>query len=382
MKFLNLTTINASGTSPKALCGALMTDMFFGQLADNELKVDQALIAPYFNVPLPALAPFSQEAKKFMLLEQCLINAAQSLAALASDIATNAISQLVVSTSLIAKGAQQNELSDEALDWEQQVRELVAVNLPAFTDKLCFEYSTGTSANNSPFAESDSLEQPIMLLCVDVLTAYQQVMHLNTILDVQCQGSNPGVMPAEAASCCLCFPDNYPVSLSEPMIHIESANAQQPLSEQLSGLGFLLPNTVIHVGTLSQPWLKHWYAQTSRLFNKATNVDNEAHEQQNQAKQGISAATQNTANSAQSINSEAKQAEYDDDGAELQVLELTRTLGYLGTANLSTAFTSALAYLHSPMAQSESTWVVDYQVNQKTTQLTNQAYKISLVAAQ
>ena len=68
VKAISLSTINASGTSHRALYSALTTDMFFGQKSPLEIRVDKGIAKPYFTVPLPEIEGQSSIVKKQLLL--------------------------------------------------------------------------------------------------------------------------------------------------------------------------------------------------------------------------------------------------------------------------------------------------------------------------
>ncbi|REL26650.1 hypothetical protein DXX93_08700 [Thalassotalea euphylliae] len=376
MKFINLATINAAGTSTKALYSALATEMFFGQLSSNKIKCDQALTAPYLSVPLIELFSLDQALKKLILAEQCLASAAIALDELANDMSISAIEQLVISTSLIGQSnarsdvEQAEQLQEIKLTWQNSVTELVGQVLPAFASKIVFSYADENYADenalNTPLFENEKQpEAPFILLCVEALTEYRQVSQLNNSMDILCQGSAAGVMPAEAASCSLVMPKDYPLSTQQPVLSIEAAPTDIPLHSQLSHLGFGLPNTVIHTGTYSEPWVKHWYSQTVKFFHPqiaATNGSQGKSRQQYQTEEFI----------------EVDHVSAQTSDVELTVLEQNKTLGYLGAVNLSMAFSSAVAWLLSPMNQLTNLWVVEYQLNTKTSLRRNQVYKVCL----
>lgn len=317
MKFINLATINAAGTSEKSLYGAVSTDMFFGQLSQLEIRIDKNSVAQYFTVSIPTIESMNCAAKKAILVEECLNNALSNMATIAQTMSLNAIEELLVVTTAFAEQAVLKE------PWQTMVTDIVSALMPNFSEKISFQYHNQEHAL-TPYFNEHTLTRPTLVLCVDVLTDYNNIKQLNQLVKIQHLDGPQGIMPAEGASCSLILPEDFPLTKIDAAMNIATINTEgnstQPtLAEQLSSLGFTYNSTIIHVGTLSQSWAKYWYAQTNAFYQQAAN-----------------------------------------DSQTQVLLDQTSTLGYLGVANLPTAFTCAKAHLTSPMNESECVWVVEH----------------------
>ncbi|QBG34903.1 hypothetical protein [Litorilituus sediminis] len=322
MKFINLATINAAGTSEKSLYGAISTDMFFGQLSNLEIRIDKNSVAQYFTVSIPVIESLNFDTKKAILVEECLKNALGNMAKIAETMPINAIEDLLVVTSAF----EEQVLAKE--QWQSMVKASVSSLMPNFSEKISFQYSKPDNDNQeytlSPYFNEQALIRPTLMLCVDVLTSYNHIKQLNQLVKIQHLDGPQGIMPAEGASCSLLLPEAFPLTKLEAAMNISTVKSDDgatrlSLSAQLSSLGFTYNSTIIHVGTLSQSWTKYWYAQTNDFYQQAV-----------KGNQGQ------------------------------MLLDQTRTLGYLGVANLPTAFACAKAYLTSPMKENECVWVVEH----------------------
>jgi len=316
VKFVKLAAINASGTSEKSLYSALSTDMFLGQPSKLEIRVEKGVVAPYFTVPLLPIETLNHETKKVVLAEECIKQTASNLTELSANIQLSSIEKVVIVTSTFNDNEQ-----DNFTQWQESIQAMVNDYLPDFKDKLEFNYYAVDSLNTRNNIFASYYSQPSIVICVDVLTGYNDIKVLSTMLEIQCQGGNLGVMPSEGATSLLILPMDFPVTDITSLVQVENAT----LKQKLISAEFSLPAHVIHVGTHSQRWVKHWYGQTN-TFNHT---------------------------SVQHIE------------VDNNTIEHTKTLGFLGAANLSTALISAKAYVHSPLNNIESIWVVEHNMNDK-----------------
>jgi len=366
-KALSLAIISAAGTSEKALYSALTTEMFFGQVSALTLRVEKGVVKPYFTVPLPALDGLNVITRKQLLLTSCLQETAKQLQQLTTEMPIKTIEQLIITTSLLNS----DEMQCEQLkaQWQSLAQACVEEDLPDFSTKVQFTYSNTHSASidlpDFLTNQTASFERPVLVINIDSLLEYHDVRTLSNKLEVQCLGGSAGIMPAEGATSTLFIPKHYPnfenklqhKFKSKQIIHVESLNSepsssQQPdIKTQLMQAGFSLPSTVLHLGTLSEKWLSHWYSQTQSFYH-----------QQNK-----------------SLAAEPSAIHPLSEALELIQYDQTKVLGYLGSANLTMALASATALLVSPMTQTPAIWLVAHSINSKNTETPiAKVYKITL----
>lgn len=400
-KALSLSTINATGTSERALYSALTTDMFFGQKSPLTLRVDEGLTKPYFTVPLPVLEAHNVAIKKQLLLISCLQETAKKLNQLSSTMPINTIEQLIIVTSMfdadlaISDSDQGNHVqgngrvdndsaSQEKTDnteidntaiknaataaakkqWQQNALASINDYLPGFTNKVCFTYAHTPSLDQTvkQCITAEKFQRPVLVINIDSLLDHNNVIALNNWVEVQCLQGPAGIMPSEGATSTLLIPQHYPEIKNNQIVCINAldnalnnttnkglskeANSQQHLSinAQLIQAQFSLPSTVLHVGTVSEQWVMHWYAQSNSFYHQK----NAPLISQTQASQ--------TAISQTPIPK------------QLTVYDQTKTLGYLGSANLTTAIASASALLASPIETIKEIWVIEHQINSNNSQ--------------
>ncbi|MBU2894390.1 hypothetical protein KO495_13830 [Colwellia sp. D2M02] len=363
-KAISLSTINASGCSHKALASALTTDMFFGQKSPLEIRVDKGIAQPFFTVPLPEIESLDVITKKQLLLTECLQETAKQLAALSSVMPISTIEQLIIVTSMFMmtddeqRSATENDFELDAIEknkqaWQQLVAGFINDYLTDFSNKLAFKYVHQPSIDQQlmQITQANNFERPVLIINIDSLVDYNNVALLNKMTEVQCLQGTAGIMPAEGASSTLLIPNGYPDIAHKQLITIEPLNTeqQQNIKAQLTQAKFSLPNTVLHVGTISDAWVTHWYGQTNSFYRQ---IDiNEQADSSNSADQGGAVMV------AEAKPAQASTAKI------LTLYDQTQTLGYLGVANLSTALAGAAALLVSPIENKSEVWLVEHQVN-------------------
>ncbi|MCJ8321136.1 MAG: hypothetical protein MJK12_15965 [Colwellia sp.] len=380
-KALSLSTINASGTSERALYSALVTEMFFGQKSALEIRVDKGLAKPYFTVPLPELESLNTATKKQLLLVSCLQETEKQLKQLSATMPINTIEQLVIVTSMLSTvkvgdGAESSatESSDQSEqakeEWQQLVKTYVNDYLPYFSNKVTFNYSHTPSLEltlnlNQLVKQGDQtegFERPVLVITVESLLDYDEVKTLSKIIEVQCLQGPAGIMPSEAATSTLVIPSHYPDIKHKNVVIIEGLNSQQlSIKEQLIQAKFTLPNTVLHVGTISEQWVTHWYGQTNSFYHQQPPNDDEL------------TAGQQADKTLIPIDLAPNAAK------ELTLYDQTKVLGYLGIANLTTAIASVTSLLTSPIENTSVVWLVEHHINSNNTQQpAANVYKITL----
>lgn len=354
-KALSLSTINASGTSYRALCCALTTNMFFGQVSPLEIRVDKGLSKPYFTVPLPELESLNTATKKQLLLGSCLQKTEQQLKQLSATMPINTIEQLIIVTSMLSSAQASDKAKEE---WQQNVQTYVNDYLPHFSHKVVFNYAYTPSLEPSlnqlikQSGETDTFERPILVITIDSLLEYNDVKTLSNSVEVQCLQGPLGIMPSEGASSTLLIPSHYPEINNKKVVTVEALtsniqhNHKQNIKEQLTQAQFELPSTVLHVGTISEQWVTHWYSQTNSFYQQPSDDESTASQQAPK---------------------------------ELTLYDQTKTLGYLGVANVTTAIASAFSLLSSPIENTSVIWLVEHQINSNNKQSpVANVYKITL----
>ncbi|GAA0820383.1 hypothetical protein GCM10009111_25730 [Colwellia asteriadis] len=421
---LSLSTINASGTSERALYGALTTDMFFGQKSPLEIRVDKGQAQPYFTVPLPALDGISGVTQKQLLLVSCLQETANQLKALSSTMAINSIEKLIISTSILlnipANTESESTKSESAVQeisvqestvnianneqvnsvkkaWQEIALHYIKEYLPHFSDKVAFAYEhnssldqiinkvtnqiTSQGANHS--TQATTFEQPVLIINIDALLEYHSVNALHKVIDVQCTQGPEGIMPAAGATSTLLIPTHYPTIEHKKLIAIEPlcTHPQHSIKAQLTQAQFSLPSTVLHVGANSEQWTTHWYGQTNSFYHQPNNALTEPSLTQKKRAAEQSIPEQSIAGKVSAENEPTEQPLSATPAKTLTLYNQTTTLGYLGVANLSTAFASAAALLHSPIENITELWLVEHQVNSQSTNCKQaKVYKITPIA--
>ncbi len=388
---LPLASINASGTSTRALYSALATHMFFGQQSDLEIRVHQDAVQPYFTVELPELAGLSGETKKALLFDACLAQTAEQWLNIEPELPLNQIEQLLVATSIMAPDQAQRAIAQQ--QWEQQVSQSVAESWPQLVDKLRFEYVYEPAADAliASYIQTPDASAITLMMCVDSLVDYSSVKQLNQHLAIQCRQGDAGVMPAEGATSTLLLPSNTTLARNTVLPTKTSPSINRPLAvttqapshvnmlqlealylnptegphpscqQQLEQAGFTLPEVVLHVGTNSEHWHKHWYAQTQGFYHNESN------------QQGVDARLSGEASDEFSQQA-SQESNFELADKTIEVHDQTQVLGYLGVANLPTALASAAGLLGCPLyghlSQSLSqqntqqrVWIVEHQVD-------------------
>jgi hypothetical protein len=332
--------------------------MFFGQKSPLEIRVDKGIAEPYFTVPLPEIEGLSSIVKKQLLLISCIQETAAQLKQLSSVMPINTIEQLIINTSIVTidpNDTDQDYIEKNKQEWEQLVKACVKDYLSAFTNKVMFNYSYTPSVDQQipQYTQTTSFERPVLVINIDSLLDYNDVKKLQSILEIQCLQGPAGIMPSEGATSTLLIPGNYPDIAHKQIVSVQTLNPhqQQSIKEQLIQARFKLPSTVLHVGTMSESWVRHWYGQTSSFYREplaSVNVDNTPTLQTEEQVVPDSATTK-----------------------ELTLFDQTTILGYLGAANLSTALASAASLLTNPMASTSEIWLVEHQVNSKSIRKNN-----------
>lgn len=321
---LPLNHINCSGTSTKGLYGALSTNMFFGSKSELEVRVDKGINLPYFTASIPQLKQLSASIRKETLLTECLALTTQSINTLAPTLTLSNIDELIVLTTVTSERL--DTTSEQS--WPDIVAETVKQYLPQLAERTRVEDVLVDSVPTAILRYAQNINgKPKLVITVDVLNSFQLVKQLNNKIDLLVLGGNAGAMPAEGAASCLLLPSQYGDQFTN-QLSVKTCDAQMPIKAQLDRLELVLPSTVIHFGSSSERWVKHWYGQTNHLYHQSETEE------------------------------------------ELTLYDQTQILGYMGVTNLLTGFLSALATLDCPMNQLECVWLVEHQINSKHAQTT------------